>query len=280
LTRLANVLYETNGLTLQSQKTKILTAGEFVNEVLETEGRKEIGALAEGFEEILDQLGIDNPYGLIDYDSLPSDYQEQIDGLNLEGLLEKQLDADEIDLSMTRFLINRLGQLGRLSPVRRILQETDKLYPVFTEVVRYLARLTDAIAPNSREAIGKFLLGKLKDSVISHLEFHRMQIMSLFAGSNKWGNADKLAGSYSVASDNWFRRTLLIALGKAGQHYWLRAKKSEMEQMHIWERRAFLYAASCFPKDERDNYYRAVKHRLDDLEKYVIAWAEKNQINS
>jgi len=65
LTRLANVLYETNGLTLQPQKTKILTAGEFVNGILETEERKEIGALAEGFEEILDQLGIDNPYGLI-----------------------------------------------------------------------------------------------------------------------------------------------------------------------------------------------------------------------
>lgn len=280
LARLANVLYETHGLTLQSQKTKILTAGEFVSEVLETEERKEIQALAEGFDEIVDNLGLDNPYEPIDYDTLPPEIQEHIDGLNLEGLLEKQLEAEEIDISMTRFLINRLGQLRRIAPLRRLLTETDKLYPVFTEVIRYLARLTDAITPDSRAKIGKFLLDKLKGSVISHLEFHRMQIMSLFAGSNKWGNTDKLAGFYNVASDNWFHRTLLIAIGRAEQHYWLRSKKSEMEQMSIWEKRAFLYAASCFPKDEKDNYYRAVKSRLDDLEKYVVAWADKNPINS
>lgn len=280
LARLANVLYETHGLTLQSQKTKILTAEEFVNDVLETEERKELKALTEGFSEILEIMGIDNPYGELDYDSLPTDFQKQIDGLNLEGLLEKQLEAEEIDIATTRFLINRLGQLGRLSPLKKMLEATDKLYPVFTEVIRYLARQTDSLTPESRVKIGKFLLDKLKGSVISHLEFHRMQIMSLFAGSNKWGNADKLASFYNIASDNWFRRTLLIAIGRAEQYYWLRPKKTEMEQLPIWERRAFLYAASCFPKDEKDNYYHAVKARLDELEKYVVRWADKNPINS
>ncbi len=276
--RLANVLYETHGLTLQSQKTKILTADEFVNEVLETEERKEIKALAEDFGKILGKLGLDNPYESIDYDKLPTEFQEQIYGLNLEGLLEKQLEAEAIDISTTRFLLNRLGQLKRTAPLWKLIRETDKLYPVFTEVIRYLARLTDSISSDSRIKIGEYLLDQLKDSIISHLEFHRMQIMSLFAGSNKWGNAHKLPGFYSVASDNWFRRTSLLAIGKAGQHYWLRSKKSEMEQMSIWEKRAFLYAASCFPKGEKDNYYRAVKPRLDNLEKYVVTWADKNPI--
>ncbi len=280
LTRLANVLYETNGLTLQSQKTKILTVDEFTHEVLTTEDKKEVQALAESFSEILEKLGIDNPYDEIDFDSLPPEYQEYIGGLNLEGLLEKQLTSDEIDIPMTRFLINRLGQLGRSSMLSRVLSETDKLYPVFTEVIRYAARLTDSLAPNAREAIGTYLLDKLNGALISHLEFHRMQIVSLFAGSNKWGNGDKLAGYYNVASDSWFRRALIVALGRAGQSYWLRAKKSELEQMPFWERRAFLYAASCFGKDEMENYYRAVKPKLDDLGKYVIAWAEKNPIYS
>ncbi|HKZ82866.1 MAG TPA: RNA-directed DNA polymerase [Anaerolineae bacterium] len=280
LARLANILYETHGLTLQSQKTKILPAANFVNEVLETEERKEIESLAAGFDEIIDALGLNNPYEMIDYDLLSPDVKAQIDGLNLEGLLDKQMEADDIDISMTKFLINRLGQLQRLAPLRKLIIETDKLYPVFPEVIRYLARLVDIIEPDRRVKIGKYLLDRLKSSVISHLEFHRMQIMSLFAGSNKWGNADKLAGYYNVASDNWFRRTLLIAIGRSEQHYWLRAKKSEMDQMPIWERRAFIYAASCFPKDERENYYRAVSPRLDNLERYVVAWAQKNPISS
>jgi Reverse transcriptase (RNA-dependent DNA polymerase) len=280
LTRLANVLYETNGLTLQTQKTRILTAEEFVIEYLETEGRRELKSLATGFEEIVHKLGIDNSYGPIDYNSLSPDVRARIDGLNLEGLLVNQLDADEIDIPLTRFLITRLGQLGRADPLERILSETDKLYPVFDDVIRYLANLTDVLTPDSRAAIGKFLLGKLKNSVISHLEFHRVQIVALFAGSNKWGSADKLAGYYNIAADNWFRRTLLIAIGRAGQHGWLRSKKIEIDQFPVWEKRAFLYAASCFSKDERENYFRAIKSRLDNLEKYVVAWADKYPVNS
>jgi hypothetical protein len=138
--------------------------------------------------------------------------------------------------------------LGRISPLPRILEETDKLYPVFTEVIRYLARLTDSLPSNSREKIGRFLLEKLKGSVVSHLEFHRMQIMSLFAGSSKWGNADKLAGFYGHLPDSLSRLALLIALGRADQHYWLRTKKTEMEQMPIWEKRAFLICGELFPK--------------------------------
>jgi hypothetical protein len=89
-----------------------LTADEFLNEVLETDERKEIKALAEGFDGLLEKLGIDNPYDVIDYDSLPIEYQEQIDGLNLEGLLEKQLESDEIDIPITRFLLIGLGNWG------------------------------------------------------------------------------------------------------------------------------------------------------------------------
>jgi hypothetical protein len=279
LARLANILYEMHGLTLQSQKTKILSSDDFINEILETEEIKEIKALAGGFDTIIDALGLSNPYEVINYDAMPPSIKKEIDGLNLESLVERQLEADDIDISMTRFLINRLGQLQRTTLLHKLLMETDKLYPVFPEITRYLIRLTDAIEPERRIKIGKFLLGKLKGSVISHLEFHRMHIMSLFADSNKWGNGDKLAGYYSIASDNWFRRTLFLAIGKAEQHYWLRSKKSEMEQLPIWERRAFLYAVSCLPKDERRAYYHALSPKLDDLERSIVTWAQKHPIN-
>lgn len=280
LARLANVLYENHGLTLQAQKTKILPSERFFAEVLDTEERKEIEALASNFGEIISSLGLDNPYEPINYFELESETRQQIDALNLEDLLGKQIASDEIDISLTRFLINRLGQLRRTKVIRLLLHNSDKLYPVFPEIISYLAHLTNDLQPDVRGRIGAFLLEKLDGSVISHLEFHKMLIMSLFAGSTKWGNARSLPELYSLVPDNWFRRTLLLAIGKADLSYWIRSKKFEMEQMPPWEKRAFLYASSCLPKDEKENYFRAIKTKMDNLEKTIISWAHKNPINS
>ena len=144
---LANILYETQGLTLQSQKTQILASERFRKEVLETEERKEINALSESFGDIISELGLDNPYEPIDYDGLVPEIRAQIDGLNLEGMLEQQLNSEEIDISLTKFLINRMGQLRRTNHLWQLLNETDKLFPVFAEVIQYLAYLTDILSP-------------------------------------------------------------------------------------------------------------------------------------
>ena len=80
LARLANVLYESQGLTLQAQKTRIMSANEFKSEILETEERREVEALAKGFRGIISQLGLDNPSVPINYDMLPPNIQAQVDG--------------------------------------------------------------------------------------------------------------------------------------------------------------------------------------------------------
>lgn len=280
LAHLANILYDTHGLTLQSEKTKIMSADEFIEDYLETEEKRAIKALDSRFEEIINELGLDRPYEEIDYDSLSPDIQKQVDELNLENLLDNQLNSDQIDISMVKFLINRLSQLKNVNILRRLLHNTDKLYPVFPEIVLYLIRVADDIPVNSRHRVGKFLLNKLSDSVVGHLEFHRMLIMYLFSDSNKWGNQEQLPQLYKNSSDSWFRSTLFQAIGKSSQHYWLRSKKPEIDNMPPWDKRAYIYAVSCFPTDEMENYYRALNPKLDTLEKHIITWAKKAPINS
>lgn len=280
MARLATILFETNGLTLQSQKTRILTCAQFYSEFIEPEQRKELQALDENFYEIMSAVGIENWYGPIELEVLPDSIQEKIDALNLESLLEFQLDSDDIDVPLTKFIINRLIQLQKPVHLRKLLTETEKIYPILPEVIRYLNTISHLIPPTSRNNIGKHMIDSIESSVLGQLEFHRMQILSLFAENNVWGSEDKLPMIYHSKTDTWSRRTLIQAIGKSAQHYWLRTKKSEIEQLPIWERRAYIYAASCFPKDERDNYYRAVSSRLDILDKYVLAWAQKNPIDT
>lgn len=280
LARLANALHDSHGLTLQAQKTKILTSQEFIDQILETDERKEIRTLADGFDEIIASLGFENPYESIDYDDLSPQIQARINGLNLENLLYEQLAKDEIDISTTKFLINRLGQLKRIEPLDYILNSIDNLHPVLSEIVRYLSEIGGGLTQEKRQEIGALVLSKLQDSVVSNLEFNRMQIMSLFAGTNNWGNTERFARYYNFESDAFFRRTVILALGKSCQDFWLRTKKVSLDQMAVWDKRAFVYAASCFPKDERDHWYNAILKTRDELERYVISWASKNPIVS
>jgi hypothetical protein len=280
LARLANALHDSHGLTLQAQKTKIITSEEFIEQMLETDEQKEIKSLVTEFDTIIAGLGLQNPYDPIDYDELSPSIKEKIDGLNLESLLDAQLEKDEIDISPTKFLINRLGRLKRTEPLDRLLYSIDNLHPVLSEIIRYLSEIGEGLTEEKRQEIGALLLSKLQDSVLSNLEYNKMQIMSIFAGTNKWGNSERLARYYNFESDAFFRRTVILALGKSGQDFWLRTKKVSLDQMAVWDRRAFLYAASCFPKDEREHWYNAIQKTRDDLEKYIMSWAAKNPIVS
>ena len=224
LSKLANALYDTqHGLTLQAQKTKILSSDDFIRDILETKEKKEIDSLASKFRDILEDLGLDNPYESFDIDDLSPEEKERIKRLNLDDLLDEQVSKEDFDIPMAKFLINRLGQLKHTKALGKLLKNIDNLHPVLAEIIRYIAEIGEGIKPNERERVGSILLDKLQDSVLSNLEFNRMQIMSLFAGSSGWGNADRLAKYYGFESSSFFRRAVILAIGKAGHDWWLRA---------------------------------------------------------
>jgi hypothetical protein len=280
LSRLANLLYDMHGLTLQAQKTKILPSERFVEEVLESEDRKELQSLADRFRAILHRAGVDDPYHVVDYDDLPVDLKAEVDHMNLAALLDSEIAKQEPEIPMVRLLINRLAWLNRPEPLWSLLENIDHLHPVCAEIVRYLASLVGSLTPETRHRVGALIMDKLDGSLIGQLEFNRMLLMGLFAGSPQWGNADRLARYYVAASDDWLRRSVLLALGKASQDYWLRAKKPYVESMSPWEKRAFLYAASCLPGDERRHWYSALRARLDPLEQWIVTWASQYPICS
>jgi hypothetical protein len=279
LARLANLLYEMHGLTLQAEKTQIMPSERFLKDILESERRKELKALEESFGAILEGLGIDDPYQIVEYADLPPEVKRAVDAMNLCGLLTEEIKHEEPDMALIKMLINRIGWLKVADPVWEILHNLEKLHPAIAEIVRFLARLKDGIPKDERARVGAFLLDKLEGSVISTLEYHRMQVMGLFAGSGAWGNGEKLARYYMGASDDWLRRTVVLALGKAGQDYWIRSKKSQVEQLSPWEKRSLLYAASCLPADEKKHWYSAIRARLDHLEQWVVKWAQDAPIN-
>lgn len=178
--------------------------------------------LSSNFDEIIQADGLDNYYQDIDYKELSTELQDQIDSLNLTALLQDQLEAEDLDISMTRFLINRISKLKITDPIVSIMKNFEKFHSLLPELIRYLSQIEDSIDDQMRHRIGTFLLKILDNSLVGQLEFHKMQIMSLFADSNRWIDGDTLAKYNGSSEEDWYQGMFLLALGKAGKNSLLR----------------------------------------------------------
>lgn len=276
LTLLANTLFENHGLTLQQTKTRILTVSEFKRLHLETESSTERKTLGEKFRSILESVGIDNPYIEVDYDSLPPAMKTQVDGLNLVQILADICAAgDDIDIPMTRFVLMRLSQLNDVSAVDLVLNNMPKFFPLFKNVIQYF-RTARKLDSAKRHSIGSQLINLIRNSSLGTLDFHKLWILNTFADDRQWDNEDEFISLYNALSDEFSRRELICALGRARSVHWFRTRKRNLFQYADWERRAFLAAASCLKGDEADYWYKSSSTRLNELEKAVAFWAKEN----
>ena len=280
LATLAEILWKNHGLTLVGQKTAILPVELFRQRYFRSEGETELEHLSESFADIVDALALETWYEDIEYDDLDDEQKASVDALNLEGLLTEQLQRENIDIQLTKFVLRRLSQLQDADVADEILTSIDNLYPVFTDVVNYLDNLKHLTGSPTLIGIGKSVLNLMDNSVVSHLQYHRLHLLNLFASNATWGNVHEITQLLSQFSDHFTRRKLILALGKAGQNYWFRRYKTDWQVFSPWERRAFLRGASSLENDERRNWYGSIQGRLDPLEEAIVSWSSQNPIHA
>lgn len=272
---LANALFTNHGLTFQQSKTKIIDLETFESKYVLSEEAQELNRLSQRFYEIFDETEID-PYRTIEWDDLEESQQNQLKELNMLEIIEEMITSEEIDIGISKFVLRRLSQLGKDDALDLLIDNIDRLYPVFPEVVKYVTsiRLNDV---NLKKSIGNKMLGLLADSTVSHLDYHRMWLLNMFTHSTEWNNEDEFVSLFNKATDEFSKRELILALGRSHQDFWFRAKKINLSQQFTdWPRRAFLAAASCLPSDERKHWYHSLEPRLDKLEAAVVKWAGQN----
>lgn len=279
LTLIARSLIDNHGLTLQQNKTKIIPVDIFRNNYLRENEKRELDTLSERFYELLAEIGIEDSYGEIDYDALPEEYQDAINQLNLEEILQEQINEEEPDLSLLKFLLRRLGQLGDTYAVDLIFDNFDKFVPVVRETLEYLLRL-DGLTAERKAVLGAKLIDIYSDelSTASHLEYSRMYLLRPFALDGAWNSDDQYVRLYNDALDEFSSRELLLAMGRSKKDFWFRSRKQSLHQLPPWSRRAFIYGASCLPAEEYKHWIRGIDGQLDEMERGIAKWARKNPI--
>lgn len=274
LSLLAEILFQNHGLTLQQQKTDIITSGEFRAGFLHTPSSQAISSLSDKFYSLLSDIGIDDPYGEIDIDSLSPESKAAIDSLNLSSIIVDQVESEgEPDLPLLRFCLRRLAQIGHAALIDYLLDNVDTLHPVWPDIISYI-RNSKGLRRGERERIGRKLLALEKNGVTSQLEYHRMWTFDLFAESDRWGCAKDLFAYLANASDLKARRKLILAAGRADQRHWFQSRWRSLIDESPWPRRALLAAASCLAADARTHLYKSLEPQLDVLEKAVVRWVK------
>lgn len=277
LTVLADVLFRSHGLTLQVQKTTILERAVFAKRFFQSEEQRELSRLEDELTRLVSEIGLDDPYGDIDYADLTPEQRAKVDQLNLAELLVEQLKGPaEPDLPTVRFILRRMGQLGDGSLADTLLDNIEVLHPALPEIVQYFKRVAEKLSGQERARLALRLLDLLTTSSVAGSEFHRLWILELFASSVEWNNKDRLFPLLGDATDQASRRKLLLAIGRAGQRHWFQSQWRDVFNEPPWPRRAAIAAASCLPADARKHWYKSIKNRLDDLELAVANWAQKH----
>jgi hypothetical protein len=275
LASLAAQLYEVHGLTLQPNKTRILSVDQFQDWYLREPQEREVDALRERFHELLSEIGVEDEYAALNYDDLDDDQQALIDELNLKAIFEAEAAEDEPDLTTLRFSLRRMGQMGSADLVDPLMRNIESIHPVLPDIVNYLSQLRH-LTPADRADIGRRWLDLLEDSVLAELEYHRIWALNVFATGTDWNNEARLVPMLGTLTDVGSRRQILLALGRAHAAHWFFAHRRNLFNESPWARRAFLAGASCLPPDQRKHWYASIESRLDLLEEAVVKWARAN----
>jgi hypothetical protein len=273
---LADVLFRNHGLTLQPQKTFILPTVEFVERYVRSYEEREVHSLRQEFDHIVNELGLGNPYEPIRYDNLNPVIQQRINQLNLAALFRAELQhGGSVDFSLIKFVLRRLAQLGDSSIADEVLDNIEQLHPAFPDIIQYLRSLS-TLCPADKHRIGERLLDLLASPVIASIEYHKMWALDLFTADTAWDNQRRFLGILGGSPDQASRRKLILALGRSNQRHWFQSRWRDLFDEAPWSRRALIAAASCLSADARSHWYRAIRPRIDTLERAVAEWAEAN----
>jgi hypothetical protein len=113
---------------------------------------------------------------------------------------------------------------------------------------------------NKWREIGETLLNLLEDSDSTQIkdnEYFKLSILSLFSKNQHIYHFSKLSQLYPC-SDSFSKREILLSAKINHKIDWIREHKESYQMMDNWQKMAFMYVCSDFPKDEKKYFFQNI----------------------
>jgi hypothetical protein len=266
-------LLQSEGLTLNTAKTRVWQAKEFVMRRLapESKSRTEIR------RRIVDEVFGGDIYADVEYADLTDEQRLSVDSIDARAWLDESLAEEPADLDTVRFVLNFLSAFRRPELIDPVVESLPRLFAVSEAVARFFSVL-DRVDSRQQAQIGERLMSYLLTAQYVP-DYQAMWLLDPFTKAPTWNSLDacrRLARNHRHAL---VRRHAVLALGMAGDRSALLDTKLAFEGMGEWEARAAVFACRSLPRDEREAFYTSIPigsdwTRQNVLMKATLAYAK------
>jgi len=264
---LADILDKQQKLSLQSQKSKILSADEFIEFANNVISETPHTDLETDVIEVIDRYSKGDRYRNIDYGDLTQDDLNILSQQNLETLLNSYLAHPNPNFVRIRWFFRRLAQVGVPGAVPLAVSKLEQFSPAIADLAAYLLSAKNNYTGIWKD-LGDQVLHALELPIIRHSEYLNVILLDLFTSLPTLNHVESILQKYKTSSP-MVRREIIRVATTHNAHYWLRQRKEELLSADTWLRRALIEGASTFTKDERISWLQHIEEEGTELEKLI-----------
>jgi hypothetical protein len=275
LVELSGALLVNEGFSLSRAKTRFMSGGEFSR--LSPAAEPVVGDSIEEVEArsfLRLRLRYD-PYSATavdDYAALSAELRK----FDITKMLAKELRKTRVDEALMRHLVKSLRYMEatvRDDALLSLLQNLEKLYPVFPTVAILLKALLPDMSPAVRDATFDTMREMIRRrSHITLVPTNLAYAVRIIAHDRSEETDSILISLYSdPTSDMLLRRDLLLAIARRRLDYWLSGAVKRFAIVTPWEKRA-LIAGSFILGDEGRHWRQNAKKQLSTPDAEFMVW--------
>jgi len=278
---LNEILLNNEGLSIQKNKTRILTSSEF----LDTSTFSDINQNGEQEEqEKKEFLKIHihyDPYSA----TAEEDYKELTEELgkfDVVGMLASEMQKTHIQEGLTKKLLKaiiHLNEKAKNIAVSSLLENFNVLYPVFPTVMLLLKNIVN----NLNVELQKKVFNKIRDlinseSFICKVPINLAYAIRVLAKDNSEETENILNTIFSATDSLIIKRDIILIRAEQNADYWISDLLKKYITFSLWEKRSLLIA-SYILEDEGKEWRKRFKETLSPFDKIVLQWASEQKKN-
>ncbi|MEM7578453.1 MAG: RNA-directed DNA polymerase [Mastigocoleus sp.] len=271
LATVASTLDKQQRLILQKYKTNIYDSQEFGSLCLSMVEDRPISSEEDQILNIIRKYSGGNPYAIVSYNQISNEDWATISEEIITNIIKEYMEQTEVDYIRLRWFYRRLTQIGHPGAINVSLEEIAHLSPCFANICTYLASVQSVDKERWIE-IGSRLLNLLYSDEVKGNEYFRLSILSLFTKNEYINHFSKLATSYT-SSEPFIRREILLSAKQNLAFDWLREYKENYPTMDPWQKIAYIFGVSGFPKDEK-KYFLSRCNFSRPFENVLAKWTK------
>lgn len=275
LLKISKILSETEGLSLQRNKTRIMVGQEFAATSSFSDDAKpsDVEKLGvQGFLQLHVHYDPYSPNRIEEYRRL----RKELGKFDIVGMLAREIRKPRIDESTTRRLIKALKYLSGEAvegAVLSMMDSLDVLYPVFPTIMLVIRDRLPTIGAEAQSSVFKKLREMIKTgSYITSVPINLSYALRVLSDDPSEESEAVLTAVYQQPVDIAIKRDIILIMANRNADYWVSDIKRTYSTQSAWEQRS-LVVASYILEDEGRFWRNSIKGGLRPFERVILDWA-------